>query len=306
MLAPLSSITGVLNRWQQAKMSSEGLDQLMQLPVDHADDGSRIHRPVVQGSYELSGAEFSYDGENPALRVKQLNIAAGERIAILGRNGAGKSTLLQALSGLLEPKAGKVLLDDATLTHIDPSDVRRDVALLTQNARLFYGTLRENLLLGAPHATDAELLKALQATGAWAFVRRLPLGLDYQVMEGGMGLSGGQRQSLLISRLLVRNPRVLLLDEPTASLDEVAEREVIGLLRNLAPGHTLVVATHRPAVLQAVDRIVVVDNGGVVLDGKRDAVLQRLRQGTKAPAAATAATATAAKAPAAQSPEAAA
>ena len=306
MLAPLSSITGVLNRWQQAKMSSEGLDQLMQLPVDHADDGSRIHRPVVQGSYELSGAEFSYDGENPALRVKQLNIAAGERIAILGRNGAGKSTLLQALSGLLEPKAGKVLLDDATLAHIDPSDVRRDVALLTQNARLFYGTLRENLLLGAPHATDAELLKALQATGAWAFVRRLPLGLDYQVMEGGMGLSGGQRQSLLISRLLVRNPRVLLLDEPTASLDEVAEREVIGLLRNLAPGHTLVVATHRPAVLQAVDRIVVVDNGGVVLDGKRDAVLQRLRQGTKAPAAATAATATAAKAPAAQSPEAAA
>ena len=306
MLAPLSSITGVLNRWQQAKMSSEGLDQLMQLPVDHADDGSRIHRPVVQGSYELSGAEFSYDGENPALRVKQLNIAAGERIAILGRNGAGKSTLLQALSGLLEPKAGKVLLDDATLTHIDPSDVRRDVALLTQNARLFYGTLRENLLLGAPHATDDELLKALQATGAWAFVRRLPLGLDYQVMEGGMGLSGGQRQSLLISRLLVRNPRVLLLDEPTASLDEVAEREVIGLLRNLAPGHTLVVATHRPAVLQAVDRIVVVDNGGVVLDGKRDAVLQRLRQGTKAPAAATAATATAAKAPAAQSPEAAA
>ena len=306
MLAPLSSITGVLNRWQQAKMSSEGLDQLMQLPVDHADDGSRIHRPVVQGSYELSGAEFSYDGENPALRVKQLNIAAGERIAILGRNGAGKSTLLQALSGLLEPKAGKVLLDDATLTHIDPSDVRRDVALLTQNARLFYGTLRENLLLGAPHATDAELLKALQATGAWAFVRRLPLGLDYQVMEGGMGLSGGQRQSLLISRLLVRNPRVLLLDEPTASLDEVAEREVIGLLRNLAPGHTLVVATHRPAVLQAVDRIVVVDNGGVVLDGKRDAVLQRLRQGTKAPAAATAATATATKAPAAQSPEAAA
>ena len=306
MLAPLSSITGVLNRWQQAKMSSEGLDQLMQLPVDHADDGSRIHRPVVQGSYELSGAEFSYDGENPALRVKQLNIAAGERIAILGRNGAGKSTLLQALSGLLEPKAGKVLLDDATLAHIDPSDVRRDVALLTQNARLFYGTLRENLLLGAPHATDAELLKALQATGAWAFVRRLPLGLDYQVMEGGMGLSGGQRQSLLISRLLVRNPRVLLLDEPTASLDEVAEREVIGLLRNLAPGHTLVVATHRPAVLQAVDRIVVVDNGGVVLDGKRDAVLQRLRQGTKPPAAATAATATAAKAPAAQSPEAAA
>ena len=222
------------------------------------------------------------------MQVKQLRIEPGERIAILGRNGAGKSTLLQALSGLLEPMAGKVLLDDVTLTHIDPADVRRDVAMLTQNARLFYGSLRENLLLGAPHASDAEIMKALQASGAWAFVRKLPTGLDHQVMEGGLGLSGGQRQSLLLSRLLLRNPRVLLLDEPTASLDEVAESEVIELLRNMAPGRTLVVATHRPAVLQAVERIIVVDNGTIVLDGKRDAVLQRLRQGNSAPAPAQA------------------
>ena len=288
MLAPLSSVTGVLNRWQQAKMSADGLDQLMKLPVDNPADGSRIHRPLIDGRYELAQALFSYDGQSPALQVKQLRIEPGERIAILGRNGAGKSTLLQALSGLLEPMAGKLLLDDVTLTHIDPADVRRDVAMLTQNARLFYGSLRENLLLGAPHASDAEIMKALQASGAWAFVRKLPTGLDHQVMEGGLGLSGGQRQSLLLSRLLLRNPRVLLLDEPTASLDEVAESEVIELLRNMAPGRTLVVATHRPAVLQAVERIIVVDNGTIVLDGKRDAVLQRLRQGNSAPAAARA------------------
>lgn len=281
MLAPLSSVTGVLNRWQQAKIAANGLDQLMQLPLDNPSDGSRIHRSAIDGRYELTQAVFSYDGQTPALSVKQLRIEPGERIAILGRNGAGKSTLLQALSGLQEPLAGKVSLDDVTLSHIDPADVRRDVALLTQNARLFYGSLRENLLLGSPHATDTEIIKVLKATGAWDFVRKLETGLDHRIMEAGVGLSGGQRQSLLLSRLILRHPRVLLLDEPTASLDEVAEQEVIALLRQLAPACTLVVATHRPAVLQAVDRIVVVNNGAVVLDGARDTILERLRQGAE-------------------------
>lgn len=278
MLAPLAGLTQVLNRWQQAKVASEALDQLMKLPVDHAPQGTRVHRSVIDGHYELRQAVFSHDGETPALRVRQLVIRPGERVAVLGLNGSGKSTLLAALSGLLEPQSGSVTLDGVALGHIDPADVRRDVSLLSQNARLFHGTLRENLQMGAPHATDEDIVAALRAAGAWGFVQRLPLGLDTPLTEGGLGVSGGQRQTLLLARLLLRQPRVLLLDEPTAALDEASERTVIGTLRALPPDRTLVVATHRLAVLEVVDRIVVLDGGLVVRDGPRDEVMQALRE----------------------------
>lgn len=298
MLAPLSGLTQVLNRWQQARLAAEGLDQLMKLPVDHAPDGTRVHRPVLQGHYELQQALFSYDGQTPALRIKKLEIRPGERVGVLGRNGSGKSTLLQALSGMLEPQMGTALLDGVPLAHIDPADVRRDVGLLTQNARLFFGTVRENLQLGSPHATGEELVAALKAAGAWQFVQRLPMGLDYPVTEGGLGLSGGQRQSLLLARLLLRQPVMILLDEPTASLDDATERGVITQLKDLAPGRGLVVATHRPAVLDAVDRVIVLEGGAVAMDGSRDEILAKLRQGGRRVRAAVKAAAPVASVPA--------
>lgn len=278
MLAPLASLTQLLGRWQQARVGKEALDNLLKLPVDNPEHERRIHRPVLHGAYEFRKAVFGHDGQNPVLHVNDLKIAPGERIAILGRNGAGKSTLLKALSGLLEPLSGEVLLDDVALRHIDPADVRRDMGLLSQDARLFHGTLRENLMLGAPTATDEALIAALKATGAWSFVQRSPEGLNRMVQEGGLGLSGGQRQSLLLARVLVRQPRILLLDEPSASLDDSAEQHLIETLAALPQHTTVVIATHRMAMLQLVGRAMVVDNGRILLDGPREQVLQRLRQ----------------------------
>jgi ATP-binding cassette subfamily C protein LapB len=208
---------------------------------------------------------------------KPMSIRAGERIAILGRNGAGKSTLLQALSGLLEPQQGSVMLDGIELSHIDPVDVRRDVGLLTQNARLFHGTLRENLKLGAPLASDEQLLAAMQVSGGLGFLQSLPLGLDHMIKEGGLGISGGQRQSLLLARLSLRQPRVLLLDEPTTAMDEAAERAWIASLRSASAERSVIISTQRMAVLDAVDRLIVLDGGKIYTDGPKDQVLNALR-----------------------------
>jgi ATP-binding cassette subfamily C protein LapB len=164
------------------------------------------------------------------------------------------------------------------MSLIDPYDVRRDIAYLPQNANLFFGSLRDNLTMGKPHASDDELVEALKLSGATGFLHSLPNGLDHLVLEGGRGLSGGQRQLILLARTLLRSPRVVLLDEPSASLDEVSEQHLVNVLIPWLEGRTLVVATHRPALLRWVDRIVVVDNGQVVLDDTRDAVLDKLRR----------------------------
>ncbi|ABI57509.1 type I secretion system permease/ATPase [Alkalilimnicola ehrlichii MLHE-1] len=278
MLAPMGQLNQVLSRWQHARVALQGLDQIMQRPVDHPEEARRVHRVALEGAYRLEKAAFRYsaDDAGTALEVARLRIEPGERVGLVGRNGAGKSTLIQALSGLLEPAEGELRLDGVRLGQLDPADVRRDVGVLTQQARLFYGTVRDNLLLGAPRASDEALLAALRAVGGEEVFQNLPNGLDHTVKEGGQGLSGGQRQLLLVARLLLREPRILLLDEPTTALDDSAERRVIDHLDEFARGRTLVVATHRRNVLRLVDRVIVVDGGRVVLDDTRDRALRRL------------------------------
>ena len=275
MLGPIAQISGVLGRFQQAKVAKTSLDELMKKPVDQAPNAHLIHRPVLNGHYELNNIVFKYSENDakPTLIIPKLEIQAGEKIAILGRNGAGKSTLLQLLSGMQEPVQGKINLDGVDLGLIDPTDVRRDMGLLNQNAHLFFGSVRENLTLGSPLATDQELLNVLKLTGALSFVLDKKEGLDHQILEGGVGFSGGQRQALLLSRLLLRQPNILLLDEPTAAIDDVSEKQLIQNLKGWLGQKTLVIATHRRAVLELVDRIIVVHDGKIVMDGPKEQVL---------------------------------
>lgn len=277
MLGLISQITGVLGRLQQAKAAKKGLDELMKKPVDQPDYSHLIHRPVLNGHYEFNGVRFRYGEEDPkpALIIPKLEIKPGEKIAILGRNGAGKSILLQLLSGMQVPVEGKIKLDGVDLDLIDPADVRRDMGLLNQNAHLFYGSIRENLTLGAPLANDEELLTALKITGAINFVQDKKEGLDHIILEGGGGFSGGQRQALLLTRLLIRQPNILLLDEPTASIDDVSEKQLIDHLKGWLGQRTMIVATHRRAVLELVDRIIVVNDGKIVMDGPRNQILNQ-------------------------------
>lgn len=278
MLAPMGQLSQNTGRLQHARIAKKGLDQLMKMPVDHPETESRIHCPKIEGGFRLKQALYRYGDENspPVLLVKDLRIEPGEHIAVLGRNGAGKSTLLLALSGLLDASEGEVLLDDLSMPQIDPADVRRDIGLLTQNSRLFFGTLRENIIMGAPDATDAEIQRILIMVGADSFIRRLSKGLEHVVQEGGGGLSGGQKQAILLARLLIRDPSVILLDEPTSTMDETTERHFITQFAKWSAGRTVIIATHRMRVLELVQRLIVVENGQIALDDNKERGLQAL------------------------------
>lgn len=279
MMAPMSQVTALLSRFQQSRVAMGSLNQIMALPVDRPEAEHRIAVDSIAGGFTIRSGVFGYADPNspPALTVNELEIRAGEKVALLGRNGAGKSTLLQALSGMLPPLSGEVLVDNLATSHVDPADLRRDVGFLSQDSRLFHGTIRENLMLGAPDAADEEILSMLAMSGGIQFVRRLRSGLEHVIFEGGKGLSGGQVQSLLLARLLLRHPRVALLDEPTAAMDEVSERHFIDGLKNWAKGRTLVVATHRMRVLELVERVIVIDNGAILLDKPRDVALRTMQ-----------------------------
>ncbi len=279
-MLPLSQVAALATRLEQSLASLDALNKVMALPVERPPNAHFVHRADMRGEIEFRNVEFSYPNQKlGALNGLSMFIRAGERVGIIGRIGSGKSTIARLMLGLYEPQGGSILVDGTDLRQLDPASLRRRVGCLLQDVYLFYGTIRENILAGAPHSDDAALLSASYVSGVDEFCNRHPMGFDTPVGERGELLSGGQRQAVALARALVGNPPILILDEPTSAMDNSSETLFKMRLTDVLPGKTLVLITHRSSLLSLVDRLIVVDNGRVVADGPRETVVAALAQG---------------------------
>ena len=274
-IAPVNQMTGVLVRWQHVKVALEGLDELMRSPIERAENRKFVRKTSLAGDYHLENIQFRYSQEAALiLDIQALNIEAGSRIMLLGCNGAGKSTLLRILAGLSDLTNGRVLLDNVNLSQIDPSDRRQGIGYLPQDIALFHGTLRDNLLLDGEEHSDQELLQALDAIGLGTTVRQHSLGLDLPI-EGNGSVSGGQRQAIGLARIILQDPKVVLMDEPTAAFDQVSEEKVLIFLNQWLQGRTLIMSTHKRRMLTLGQRGIVLQQGKVVMDGPLKEILSK-------------------------------
>lgn len=276
-IAPVGKAAGLLMQYNSAARSLAALNDIMAKATERPDDVSFLSRPQIAGDIEFRGVSFTYPGqERPALSSISFRIAWGERVALVGRVGSGKSTIGKLLLGLYRPQEGVVLIDGADMRQIDPAELRRNIASVPQDVTLFFGTLKENLMFGNPPRSDAEILRAAEAAAVDRFANTHPRGFDMQVGERGGYLSSGQRQSAALSRALLKQAPVLLLDEPTASMDNSTEDLVRTRLASFLTGRTLILVTHRTALLELVDRMIVLDEGKVLADGPKEQVLASL------------------------------
>ena len=279
-LAPLGAVAAMLTRLQQSRVALKSLDQIMKAPVERASDKAFLHRPRLNGLIEFKDVCFKYPQQEPlAVDHVSLKINPGERIGILGRIGSGKSTLARMCVGLYQPAEGSILIDGTDIRQIDPADLRRNMAYVAQDNYLFFGSVRDNIAFGAPHIDDQTILRAANVAGVTDFLRTHPHGFDLQVGERGMGLSGGQRQSVAIARSLLLDPPIILLDEPTSHMDNSSEAMFKNRLGQVLPGKTLILVTHRSSMLTLVDRLLIVDGGKIVADGPKEEVLAALKKG---------------------------
>ncbi|MBB3105929.1 ATP-binding cassette subfamily C protein LapB [Psychrobacter luti] len=280
VLAPVMAIPGLLVQYSHAKAAKLNIETLFSLEQDNQGVAYPLSPTHIKGAYQCDSLVFNYQGnDRPALDVHQLVIKPGERIAILGPIGSGKSTLLKVLAGLYAPTKGRVLLDGLDIHQISRETLSERLGYLQQDHRLFQGTLRENLLIGMAAPNDDVLQDALNKTGLINLVASHSSGLDLPISEGGKGLSGGQKQLVAFTRLLLTKPDVFLLDEPTASMDNRQEQRCLQVLQHeLTKGQTFIVSTHKTALLDLVDRLIIMDNHRIIIDGPKQAVLDDLRK----------------------------
>ncbi len=279
-MAPISRTASLLTQYHQSSRSLATLDSIMEKEVERPEGKTFDSRQVFRGGVEFRNVTFRYpEEETPALEDVSLRIRPGEKVAVLGRVGSGKSSLARLMLGLYLPSEGEIFADGIDLRQIDPSEFRRQVGYVPQETVLFHGSLRENILLGAPAANPQALSAALRLAGIENLVNRSSRGLDLPVGERGERLSAGQRQAVSLARALIKTPPLLVMDEPTASMDSASEASVKHGLRSFCEKRTLILVTHKTALLDLVDRLVVMDRGRIVADGPREEVLLSLREG---------------------------
>ncbi len=279
-LAPLGQVAGLLMQYQNARTSLASIDNYMKLPVERPPEAEFLHRPVFHGAIEFRDVTFAYPGTSqPVLKKISFKLNPGEKVGIIGRIGSGKTTLEKLALALYQPTEGAVLLDGVDVRQIDPADVRRAIGHVPQDPLLFYGSLKHNLAMGAPHADDASILAAANLAGVTEFANLHPDGFDMVIGERGESLSGGQRQSVAVARALINDPPILLLDEPSSNMDHQSEAQLRKRLGEASANKTILLVTHRTALLELVDRLIVVDNGHIVADGPKEQVVEALRQG---------------------------
>ena len=279
-LGPLTQMAGLLTRYQQAKLTMTNVEQMMALPQERVEDERPLKRQNLQGAIEFRKVDFSYPNQQQAaLKGINLVVRPGEKIGIIGRSGSGKSSLAKLIVGLYQPEAGSLLVDGIDSRQLDVSDLRHNIGYVPQDIQLFAGTLRDNLVSGARYVEDDLVLQAAELAGVHEFARLHPEGYEMQVGERGQNLSGGQRQNVALARALLLDPPILLLDEPTSSMDNTGEERLKQRLQSLLANKTLLLVTHRASMLSLVERLVIVDRGQIIADGPKEVVMDALKRG---------------------------
>lgn len=281
-MGPIGQVAALLSRLQQSLVSLKGLNEIVELPQEREENRNYIRKSEFTPSIEFKDVSFSYSEDTePALQNATFTIEPGEKVAILGRVGSGKSTLLRLILGFYEPSSGMILVNGTDIRQLDPAELRRRLGYIAQENGLFFGSLKENILMGAPWADEEELLKAAKLSGVERYASRHPRGYDLPIGERGERLSGGQRQAINIARALIAKPAVLVMDEPTSAMDANAEREFIANIEayGTEAGRTLVLSTHKPSMLKLADRIIVMDQGRIAANGPKAEVMRQLSGG---------------------------
>ena len=280
ILAPFAQVAGLLVQYQQSKLSLMSLENIVQQAQERPDGKPFTKRERINGKVEFSNVNFTYPGEDiKALEQVSFKIEAGEKIAIIGRLGSGKSTIHKLIAGLYQPDSGSILIDGIDIKQFDPADLRENLACVPQDVLLFYGTIKDNIAYKLTAVDDAEVIRVANMCGVSEFVNAHPHGFDRRISERGENLSGGQKQAIALARSFVHDPPIVMLDEPTSAMDSSTETKLIASLKKELTDKTLLLVTHKTTLLELVDRVLVMDKGKIVIDGKKEKVIEALKKG---------------------------